>query len=269
MLERVREWPPVRWLRARRYERSFWLSNKVLHKGVYASFDEALAAIPRGRSVGWDHEAPAGLFKGLTEHVNPRDYPVLYWLQTLWRGKVSVVDYGGHIGTKRYAFERYLAFDDSKHWTVCEVPRIVEAGRQYAAQRRPTNLAFTTDFDAAAGADVLLCLGVIQFLDVDFAEKLRALARLPPHIIVNGLPLHDRLAFYTVVNNMGTGFMPYRIPQRGQFVASLEALGYELVDSWQNPERQCVIPLHEEHAVEGYSGFYFRLRERADPNRPS
>ena len=53
----------------------------------------------------------------LLEQVNPRDYPLLFWFSELFReGATSVFDFGGHIGVKYYAFQRYLPYPDNLRW---------------------------------------------------------------------------------------------------------------------------------------------------------
>lgn len=139
------------------------------------------------------------------------------------------------------------------------MPAVVEAGRRIASERQTRNLEFTSDFSRAASADVLLCLGVLQFIEQPLAEQLVRLSELPPHVIVNGLPLHPTTSYVTLVNNAGAGVAPYRVLRRDEFIASVTALGYELVDHWRNPEKGCRIPLHPELDLDHYSGLYFRL----------
>jgi hypothetical protein len=51
---------------------------------------------------------------------------------------------------------------------------------------------------------------------------------------------------------------PYQIFLRDQFIASLEALGYKLLDMWPDADHTCWIPFYPEYSVEAYSGLYFR-----------
>ena len=227
-----------------------------MHLGVFQTYQDALNAIPSKQTVGWNHSGPAGMFKPASG-INPRDYPVLFWMRTLWHGNVTVFDHGGHIGHKRYAFEKYLKFDSSKRWIVCDVPAVIEEGRKFAQQRKPLNLTFTTDFQLASEATVLVCLGVLQFLEESLAELLSRLHRLPPHIIVNGLPLHPHSSCVTVVNNDGQGFCPYRIFHRDEFIRSVQVLGYRVEDQWINAEKSCRISVDEKFDVSQYSGLYF------------
>jgi putative methyltransferase (TIGR04325 family) len=261
--------PPVRRLRALRDARSFWRARDVRHFGIFTSFAEAVRSIPPGHPIGWDHAAAAAMFDPAAARVNPRDYPVLFWMRSLWTDGITVFDFGGHAGAKRYAFERYLPFDDEKRWIICDVPAVVDEGRRLAAQRGARALSFTTDFAAAADATLLLCLGVLQFLEEPLAERLRALPRLPPHVIVNGMPLHPRLSYVTLVNNDGNGFCPYRVFSKPEFVTAMGELGYRVVDEWANAEKGLWIPGFEDHDLSHYTGFYFRLGDVAAPASPT
>ena len=257
VVRRIKRFAPFRWLRQVRHEHQFWHSRNVMHLGVYQSFQDAFNAIPKERIAGWNHPEPAAMFKS-SDGINPRDYPVLFWMRTLWNGNVTVFDYGGHIGHKRYAFEKYLAFDPSKQWIVCDVPAVIDEGRRIAEQRNPLNLSFTTDFERANDATVLLCLGVLQFLEKPLADLLGHLRHLPPHIIANGVPLHPHFSYVTLVNNAGNGYCPYRVFCRDAFITSIESLGYRLSDQWINVEKGCYVSVHEELDVAHYSGLYFR-----------
>jgi putative methyltransferase (TIGR04325 family) len=59
------------------------------------------------------------------------------------------------------------------------------------------------------------------------------------------------------LHNMGTAFCPYRLFNRPEFLSSVEALGYRLVDEWQSPGVSCRIPFEPGHSIGAYSGFYF------------
>jgi hypothetical protein len=133
LVRTLKRLPPVLQLRRLRHARDFWRSTAVRHHGVYGSFAEAAGAVPDGAAVGWDNAPAARMFASAHAAINPRDYPVLFWLQRLWQGPLTVFDYGGHSGLKRYAFEKYLDFDAAKRWIVCDVPEVIAEGRRIAA----------------------------------------------------------------------------------------------------------------------------------------
>jgi hypothetical protein len=62
---------------------------------------------------------------------------------------------------------------------------------------------------------------------------------------------------------MGPALSPYRIANRDEFLKSADELGYELIDSWDNPEFGCYIPFHADHLVREFSGLYLRQKGAA------
>jgi putative methyltransferase (TIGR04325 family) len=79
----------------------------------------------------------------------------------------------------------------------------------------------------------------------------------PTHLLINKTPVREGSQFVTL-QTLGTAFCPYYIFNRRQFVDSIAAVGYDLVDSWLNHDLSCHIPLQAQHSVNAYSGFYFR-----------
>jgi putative methyltransferase (TIGR04325 family) len=229
------------------------------YRGVFSSFEAARASAPLDRPVGFDHEALTHLYDSRADKVFPSDYPVLFWLERLLPEVSSVFDWGGHIGVSYYAYARYLRFPAGFSWRVGEVPAVVEEGRRVAAQRGAAALRFTADLADGDGADVFLANGSLQFIETPLAESLARYVRLPPHLLVNKLPAYDGETFVTLENTVHA-FNPKRVVNRTDFVSSITGAGYELVDSWENPDMSMRLPLHRDRSVPAYSGFYFRAR---------
>lgn len=229
-----------------------------MFSGVYSNLEAALADAPKALEIGHDHAKLASRHKSEVGHIWPSDYPVLFWLRRLLPGSASIFDLGGNVGHHYYGFQRYLTYPDLLRWVVSEVPAVAEAGRAMAAEKGVRGLEFTTGCEAADGSDILLASGVLPFLDVPLGESLSHLSRRPKHVLVNRTAIWDGPAFLTL-HNLGMAVCPYRILNRPKFVASMAAAGYELEDSWENPEFSCYIPFHADRTVRSYSGFYFRL----------
>lgn len=226
-----------------------------LFRGVFPSFEVAALNIPRGRRVGYDNPVSATRMLSEWLAVHPSDYPVLFWLEKLLPSSKTVLDWGGSVGLKYFAFRPYLEYATDLVWFVSEVPAVVELGREIAQDKCATALRFTTDFTGIANADVLLAAGVLQFIDDPFSV-LRAQPRLPRHLIINKLPVYE-LPSAVTLHNMGTAFCPYHLFNRPELVLAIETLGYRLVDEWRLPGVACQIPFHPEHSIAAYSGFYF------------
>ena len=141
---------------------------------------------------------------------------------------------------------------------MCDVPAVVESGAALAAEEGAADrLRFTTAFADASGADVLLAAGSLQYVETPLAELLGGLASPPAHILINKTPTHATREFVTL-QNIGLAFCPYRIHRRDALPASLQAIGYELVDSWENADLRCEVPFHPDAGPIVYVGHYFR-----------
>jgi putative methyltransferase (TIGR04325 family) len=242
------------------YEKHFASDGYGCFRGVFSSFSEANRSAPRSKPLGFNHQAYALEFESRLTRVFAFDYPVLFWLVRLLEPGVQVFDYGGHRGTNFYAYARYLTYPADFHWTVCDLPEIVKAGEALARERNCNALSFTTEFDRAADAHILLAAGSIQYIESPrFNESLAALARRPVHLLLNKLPLHNTREFVTLQNG-GPAFHPQYVFQRQPFIDSIVSLGYELVDSWEVPTHPGEIPFYPGASFRCHTGLYFRQR---------
>ena len=242
------------------YERHFaritpWARD---FRGVYGSFAEAMRSAPSGKSIGYDNEAGAKFLPACAALI-PSDYPVLFWLRPVMKEGAAIFDLGGYVGISYYSYRGYLPYPSGLRWTIYDVPAVLETGRTLAAGRDSVGLHFTDNLQDANGADVMLALGSLQFIEQPLSELLSALQRPPQHLILNKLPLADGPQFVTL-QNMGPSVAPYYIFNRKAYTDSLVSCGYEVVDTWDNAEFACHIPFHPEKYVPRFSGMYLRLR---------
>lgn len=229
-----------------------------LFSGVYPSFAAASAAIPKTRNNSYDNSDSA-TFLGHKGSVRSTDYPVLFWLSQLLPENPNVFDFGGYLGISYYSFETFLNYPANLQWTIYDVPAVVAAGSRLVAEKQRPQLSFTTDFTRAQNSSLLLAFGSLQFPEQTLADFLRSLPNRPRHLLLNKLPLTDLATFYTL-HNMGPALCPYRVANREEFLQSMDALGYEVVHSWEDAEFGCYIPFYPDHSVRAYSGMYLRQR---------
>ncbi|WP_011581911.1 MULTISPECIES: methyltransferase, TIGR04325 family [Chelativorans] len=226
--------------------------------GAYASYAQALAAAQRSGIAGYDHEDVADVaFERMCE-VAPWDYPVLFWMQRLSGEISSLVDAGGHMGTKYRAFQNLLPIAPELRWTVYDLPAIVRAGRQRAERDGLENLRFVDQVENSGAVDLFLGSGLLQYLDVSFPDLLGRLPQLPRHVILNKVALRRGRTVVTL-EKIGRALVPYQIRNEASFLAEIEALGYALVDRWKIPSLSHVIETHPELGASSSEGFYFRL----------
>jgi putative methyltransferase (TIGR04325 family) len=245
----------------------YWYFPRCLTacRGVFSTFNGALQAIPVNSRVGFNHsEIHLRPVEQLTTgrklgEFDPRDYPVLVWLNSAFKHSSTLFDLGGNTGGSYYAYRNYLRYPDDLSWVVCDVPAVSQAGEELARNTNSPGLSFTVDFMEAEGADILLTCGTLQYLEASLAELLGQLHTKPLYLLINRVPFYDAKSFVTV-QNIGYAFTPYKIQNYSEFIASLTSLGYELIDTWHD-RRTCSIPFHPKRFVRAYHGFYFHLSQ--------
>jgi putative methyltransferase (TIGR04325 family) len=163
---------------------------------------------------------------------------------------------GGSVGVSWYALSPYLSRAERLAWQVCELPETAALGRKIATEREAAQLSFTTEPRAMDGADVLFSAGTIQYIDTPLVNMLAPLALPPRHVLINRLPLTGGRSFITLQNS-GVAVSPYRIQNEDGFLGGMDRLGYRVVDRWKCLQNSAAIPLHPEHTLEHFHGFYF------------
>jgi putative methyltransferase (TIGR04325 family) len=242
-------------LRDRYFEWEF-RRREQSYRGIYDNFTDAVMASPTGKLVGYDHKDVVKVDEEIFEYLNPADYPVLFWLSPLLPDAKLVFDLGGNIGVAYYVYGRYLKFPEHLRWMVCDVPQTVAVASEVAAGRGEEQLGFTTRREEAESADIYFTSGALQYIEEPFSEIIGRLQNKPRHILINRVPLCAGPAFITLQNN-GAWVMPYKIANEIEFIESITALGYELVDHWRI-HRSLQVLTSPEHQVENYQGMYFR-----------
>lgn len=236
-------------------------------RGVFDSFEQAQQAISQSLPVGYDQETAHQYSAQHPEQLDPSDRPLLPHLRTALAKSQRVFDLGGSVGRGYYTYQRYVDYPPHLQWQVCEVPSAVAAGTELAQKRGIQNLSFTTQWSAAEGADVFITGGALQYMQPSLGDILATLTRKPRHLLIARLLCYDGPEYVTLQSILASKrpyklatICPYKVQNRQQFIASLEALGYELVDSWRS-NRICVIPFRPQKFMDGYDSFYFRQVE--------
>jgi len=258
------ELPGIRLLSRPIYRRLFRrpFQARASYYGVFDNYQEAVDAAPPTLPTSYDVEASGRMYRSHLDQIRVSDYPSVYWLSRLFAGGSRVVfDLGGHIGVSYYGFRRYLDYPTGLVWRVHDVPAVVNAGREWAARHDPAgHLEFTHSRFDVDGCDVLFTSGALQYLDYTLPELLEQLAHPPRHVLVNLVPMHSHRSYFTL-QNIGFAICPYRVTAVDEFVAAMDALGYETVDRWESHERHLHVPFEPQCDVDSYKGFCFRMRE--------
>jgi putative methyltransferase (TIGR04325 family) len=211
--------------------------------GAYPDRDTAVAHVPAGMPNSYDSDEIAPLNFALMSEIHIWDYPVMFWLDRLIEPGQTVLDAGGHFGTKFIAFRDRIALDDVT-WRVYDMPAVIRAGRRYqAAGEVPAAVDFVDDLAKAGTPDILLASGLLQYLDIEFDALVAALPEPPRHILLNKVATTDGPTVVTL-EKIGAGRVPYQIRNRDAFERSLAGMGYEIRDSWHIPSLSRRIATH-------------------------
>lgn len=260
VLDRFLETPGILHWRMRQHDAGFASGRFGGFRGVYRNHDEAAAAAPASLPLGYDNEAMASTYRDRISRVWPADYPMMLWLDKIFRqGIRQVADLGGHVGISYYAYQKYIDYPQNLRWQVIDVPAVADAGRKLAAEideRRA--ISFGHDFAAISGSELLFTSGCIQYLPETLAERLATLQHPPQWILISMLPLHDTDDYWTV-QSLFKAFCPYHIQCKSKFFDDMKAAGYEVVDVWENAEKRCDIAFDPAHSLKSYYGAAFRL----------
>jgi putative methyltransferase (TIGR04325 family) len=165
-------------------------------------------------------------------------WPVLAGL--LWAaagngGRLSVIDFGGSLGTTYFQNRKFLRNLDVR-WNVVEQPHFAARGR---AEFEDDRLRFHESVDAArsAGApDVVLFGGSLQFLERPY-EVLEGVTRLPHGVmILDATPFSelddDRVCVQHVPASIYAASYPSHVFSRAKFGRWLQAHGWTALETF-------------------------------------
>ncbi|MEX0285290.1 MAG: methyltransferase, TIGR04325 family [Paracoccaceae bacterium] len=218
--------------------------RKPRFTGAFPDREAALASLPPHARQAYDQDVVVDVSRERMQRVEPWDYPVLYWMQRcLGEGRLSLLDAGGHVGTKFTAFSEHLPMN-RLDWNVWDLPAILRAGRAGQAEGTvPAALRFVDTPAAPGPVDLLLASGLLQFFDRPLAQLIAEMAELPAWIILNKVAVRDGDTVVTL-EQVGPAQIPYQIRGEADWLSELESLPYRLVDSWDNPTLRHRIGTH-------------------------
>ncbi len=236
----------------------------ISYRGKFDNYQMAAAAshktaeydiINKTKDENIDEEA-----KKLEADIHDYEYPLMFWLNNLLADNKSLLELGGSIGHLYYKSKQYALHPEGISWTIAELPAAVTLGTKIASSKGITNLTFfnSDEFATAKSADIFVTAGTIQYMQPTLWELLSSLEHMPNHVLINYLPAHRTLSYWTL-QNLRLCEVPYRVYSARELEEKMTSLGFNLVDSWESP-RRLDIPFHEDLTIESYKGYYFRQR---------
>ncbi|MGA2349617.1 MAG: methyltransferase, TIGR04325 family [Terracidiphilus sp.] len=237
-----------------------YLDRKALNftgRGLYPTFAAALAHIPKNRAISYNTEAAAKMLRTWPIYqFKPSDYCLFFHLRPLLLPGMKLADLGGSVGISYYVLQQHQRLPSGFKWLVCDLPAVIDVGKQIAASQNAAALNFTDAFSDADGCDILISAGTLQYMEESLADRLLSLRKLPSFLLINRTPVWDRDTYYTL-QRITDFTCVYRVLNRQQFVDELAALGYRLVADWPCIESTFSVLFHPSTWLNAYRGFYF------------
>lgn len=259
------------------YAKTVWSKRMNPFFGVYDSFEDAERAATGLNKVGWNEEGIAKVLVHEDTDEPPQlfqtsQFAVLLWLSKLLKSGNAVLDVGGAGGIFYEICSRYGLLSEPLRWHVVDVPETVKRGIERHRRLKSSMISFGTDVADAPAPNIMLMLGVLQYLPDPLGEKgpgiLEALKELPSNILINKVSLTDDREIWTIQNYVTTA-TPYRFFSRQKFMDYFEARGYRLRDRWLVPEISVSIPFHPERTLPHLEGFHFERQPVPAAQQPT
>lgn len=229
--------------------------------GAFPTLELAKASLPQEARSGYDSDDMPAVSMDMMLGMLAWDYPVVFWLDRLIReqGHLSLLDAGGHIGTKHHAFGPYLELE-KVDWKVWDLPALLRAGRK---AQEDGIVSKDIDFIARPGdagkVDLLLASGLMQYLDISFTELLDQMAERPRWILLNKVATRPNDDLVTL-QLIGLKRVPYQMRHKGRFEAELKKAGYEIRDDWSIPCLAHRIGTHPWLGESQSKGYFLELK---------
>lgn len=189
-----------------------------------AILERALAATLAVRDGRAAFERDATLFK-----APQPPFPLLtmlLWTALQQGGSLSVLDFGGALGSSYFQCRAFFGGITRLSWTVVEQPHFVDAGRR---EFQDGTLSFHNTLDdawAASAPDVVLLSGVLQYLPDPAKVVTEIVERHPAFIVIDRTPLNvggrDILAIQKVPAAMGRASYAVHLFSRNALLAAIE-----------------------------------------------
>ena len=230
--------------------------------GAYPTRMAVEVGLARFGAPNYDDESTAEVSLDVMRRRALWDYPVLFWLSRLLPDYPSVLDAGGHLGTKFTAFSSLLDLARVR-WTVYDLPGIVRAAHaRQATGAIPAAIAFVDRLENALDADVLLVSGLLQYLPTPFSDFVDALPHRPRFILINKIAFSPKAERFCI-ERIGRARVAYRLRARAHWDAEVARMGYEVLDSWTIPDLGHVIPTHPWLGRSESMGFVLKRTDKA------
>jgi putative methyltransferase (TIGR04325 family) len=244
----------------------------IIFTGDYKSWEEAEKAstgydapeiLPKTRTALLKVKAGDAAFErdSITFNVMQHDFPLLTGLlraAAADQGRLSVLDFGGALGSSYFQCREFLSVVKNLRWSVVDQPEQVACGQADFANEQ---LHFYSTIDECLHVEqpnVLLLLTVLQYLPDPYAFLQKVLDREIPYVVIQRTAFtcdgRDRLTVQHVPAWIYNASYPAWFLSEPAFRESF-AERYELICEYVAEEK-----LHPDGEEAIFKGFHFQLR---------
>ena len=218
-------------------------------KGDYSSWEEA-----QDNAVGYDnedilHAVKASLLKVKNgEAAYERDSVIFDEVQYSWpllaglmfsaakeRGTLSVLDFGGSLGSTYFQNKFFLDKLEDVSWNIVEQKHFVDAGKELFEDKR---LQFFYSVDACLERETpntLLFSGVLQYIENPYDLLNEILMHAFRYIIIDRTPFSqnkERITLQVVPTNIYKASYPCRFFDENEIIEYFKNKGYEILEQF-------------------------------------
>ena len=186
----------------------------------------------------------------------------LLWAAAQERGRTSVLDFGGSLGSSYFQNRVFLDALSDVSWGVVEQPHYVACGAEYIADERLRFFASIRDCAARIRPNLILFSSVLQYLPEYEPILNEALGVGASTIVVDrtmiGLPEGDGIYIQRVPASIYQASYPCRILDENRLRGQIESRGYELVSDFDS------LPFAALRRISAhYKGYVFQMSASA------
>jgi putative methyltransferase (TIGR04325 family) len=163
----------------------------------------------------------------------------LLWAAAREGCRLSVLDFGGSLGSSYFQNRKFLEGLPSVRWSVVEQAHFVEAGRQHIQDERLVFYPTIAECVAVEKPNVVLLSSVLQYLEDAYAVLDELVGSGVETILVDRTSFHDGENDFIAVQKVGEAIYPASYPlwifSKNNFINHSSEY-FDLVTEWLSPE---------------------------------
>jgi putative methyltransferase (TIGR04325 family) len=177
------------------------------------------------------------------------------------KGRLSVLDFGGSLGSSYFQNREFLKDLIEVRWSVIEQPHFVEAGRKYIQDERLRFFGSIDEYSKSEKADLVVLSSVLQYLDNPH-EMLQTLLALDAEIIILDLTivnsgLTDIPYIQKIPSNIYSAEYPAWSLSAQKLGESLANANYQQVSTFKTLDFPALMEIKSE-----FKGFFYERKSR-------